>query len=69
MFTEAKLALSAALVLALGGAAMAYDGGDSDRGDGGNKAQPARQTTPGGGNGATAKHMAQPHAAKPHVKK
>jgi hypothetical protein len=69
MFTKGKLALSAALVLALCGAAMAYDGGDRDQGDGGNKAQPARQTTPGGGNGATAKHMAQPHVVKPHVKK
>jgi hypothetical protein len=69
MSTKAKLALSAALILALCGAAMAYDDGDNDRDDGGNKAQPARQTNPGGGNGATAKHMAQPHGVKPHVKK
>jgi hypothetical protein len=67
MFSKAKLALSAALVLALGGAAMAYDGGDYN--DGGSKVRPAPQTTAGGGNGAIAKPAVQPHVVKHRVKK
>jgi hypothetical protein len=75
MFTKTTVALCVALVLGLGGAAMANDNSGENHQDGGNSTGPNPYMTfsgvssRGGASAAFAQHLVQPRAMHPHVKK
>jgi hypothetical protein len=74
MFAKTKIALSAALVLALCGTVMASDSGENHQ-DGGNATGPNPYMTfsgenhRGAGSDTFAKYLVQHHVATSHVKR